>query len=75
MEIIKGLCNDQNETNINPIDFETWDTYFNKLYQPDCGTSGANLEYPVHEVQNIDTDAISLNMTISVDEIRRAIKS
>ena len=34
------------------------------------------LEYPVHEVQNIETDAISsiLNRTISVDEMRRAIK-
>ena len=74
-EIIKGLCNDQNEPNVNPIDFETWDTYFNKLYQPDF-TSRAKLEYPVHEVQNIETDAISsiLNRTISVDETRRAIK-
>ena len=34
------------------------------------------LEYPVHEVQNIETDAISsiLNRTILVDEMRRAIK-
>ena len=74
-EIIKGLRNDQNEPNVNPIDFETWDTYFNKLYQPDF-SSRAKLEYPVHEVQNIETDAISsiLNRTISVDEMRRAIK-
>ena len=74
-EIIKGLLNDQNEPNVNPIDFETWDTYFNKLYQPDF-TSRGKLEYPVHEVQNIETDAISsiLNRTISVDEMRRAIK-
>ena len=57
-EIIKGLRNDQNEPNVNPIDFETWDTYFNKLYQPDF-TSRAKLECPVHEVQNIATDAIS----------------
>ena len=75
-EIIKKLRNDQNEPNINPVDFETWDTYFNKLYQPDCVTSGAKLEYPVHEVQNIETDAISsiLNRNISVNEARRAIK-
>ena len=74
-EIIKGLCNDQHEPNVNPIDFETWDTYFNKLYQPDF-TSRAKLGYPVHEVQNIETDAISSisNRTISVDEMRRAIK-
>ena len=74
-EIIKGLHNDQNEPNINPIDFETWDTYFNKLHQPDF-TSGAKLEYPVHEVQNTETDAIGsiLNKTISVDEMKRAIK-
>ena len=43
---------------IKPPDFETWNTYFNKLYQPDCETSGAKLEYTVHEVQNIETDAI-----------------
>ena len=51
------------------------DTYFNKLYQPDF-TSRAKLGYPVHEVQNIETDAISSisNRTISVDEMRRAIK-
>ena len=76
-EITKGLRNDQNEPKINPIDFETWDTYFNKLYQPDF-TIRAKLEYPVHEVQNIETDAIInsiLNRTISVDEMRRAIKS
>ena len=75
-EIIKGLRNDQNEPNINPIDFETLDTYFNKLYQPDCEPGGEKLEYPVHEVRNIETDAISsiLNRTISVDEVRRAIK-
>ena len=74
-EIIKGLCNDQNEPNVNPIDFEAWDTYFNKLYQPDFNST-AKLEYPVHEVQNIETDAITsiLNRTISVDETRRAIK-
>ena len=53
-EIVSGLRNDQNEPNINPIDFETWDAYFNKLYQPDCETSGAKLKYPVHEVQNIE---------------------
>ena len=37
----------------------------------------AKLEYPVHGVQNIETDAISsiLNRTISVDEMRRAINS
>ena len=75
-EIIKGLHNDQNEPNTSPIDFETWDTYFNKLYQRDCETREARLEYPVHEVHNIKTDAISsiLNRTISADEIRRAIK-
>ena len=29
-EIIKGLRNDQNEPNVNPIDFETWDWYNSK---------------------------------------------
>ena len=62
-----GLHNDQTEQNINPIDlncFKTWDTCLNKLYQPDRETSAARPEYPAHEVQNIETDAISSVLTL-----------
>ena len=73
-EIIRQLQNYHNES-INPIDFETWDTYFKNLYKCENSTTEENYNSGV-DMQNNDADAINfiLNRIISSIEVQKAIK-
>ena len=73
-EIIRQLQNDHNES-INPIDFETWDTYFKNLYKCENSTTEENYSSGV-DMKNNDADAINfiLNRIISSIEVQKAIK-
>ena len=73
-EIIRKVQNDHNKS-INPVDFETWDTYFKNLYKCESSTTEENYNSGV-DMQNNDADAINLilNRIISSIEVQKAVK-